>query len=47
MDGDIKINHDYESHKAFAKAARHKGMDDVLKHAWLREWRRMKSVSGT
>ena len=44
MDGDIKKAYDFTSHKAFAEAARGQGMDEVLILAWLREWRRMKSV---
>ena len=31
-------------HKAFEEAARAEGMDEVLILAWLREWRRMRSV---
>ena len=44
MDGDIKKAYDYASHTAFAEAARSRGMHEVVIHAWLREWRRMKSV---
>ena len=44
MDGDIQKAYDVTSHAAFAKAARQKGMHEVLIHAWLREWRRMTSV---
>ena len=44
MDGDIKKAYDFTSHKAFAEAARSKGMDEVLILAWLREWRRMRSI---
>ena len=44
MDGDIKKAYDFTSHRAFAKAARKKGMDEILILAWLREWRRMKSI---
>ena len=44
MDGDIKKGCDLVSHKAFAEAARKKGMDDILALAWLREWRSMKSI---
>ncbi len=41
---DIKKAYDFTSHKAFAEAARSKGMDEVLILAWLREWTRMRSV---
>ena len=44
MDGDIKKAYDYASHTAFAEAARSSSMHEVVIHAWLREWRRMKSV---
>ena len=44
MDGDIKKAYDYASHVLFAEAARSRGMHEVLIHAWLREWRNMKSV---
>ena len=44
MDGDIKKAYDFTSHKAFAEAARSRGMEEVLVLAWLREWRRMKSI---
>ena len=44
MDGDIKKAYDYASHTLFAEAARSRGMHEVLIHAWLREWRSMKSV---
>ena len=44
MDGDIKKAYDFTSHRAFAKAAGKKGMDEILILAWLREWRRMKSI---
>ncbi len=44
MDWDIKKAYDYASHAAFAEAARSGGMHEVLIHAWLREWWRMKSV---
>ena len=44
MDGDIRKAYDFTSHKAFAEAARSRGMDEVLILAWLREWRIMKSV---
>ena len=44
MDGDIKKAYDYASHTMFAKAARSRGMHEVPIHAWLREWRSMKSV---
>ncbi len=43
-DGDIKKAYDFVSHKACAEAARNRGMDEVLILAWLRAWRRMKSV---
>ncbi len=43
MDGDIKKAYDYASHALFAEAARSRGMHEVLIHAWLREWRNMKS----
>ena len=44
MDGDIKKAYEYASHTLFAEAARSRGMHEVLIHAWLREWRSMKSV---
>ncbi len=44
MDGDIKKAYDYASHTLFAEAARSRGMHEVLTHAWLREWRSMRSV---
>ena len=43
-DGDTKKAYDFTSHKAFAEAARSRGMDEVLILAWLREWRRMTGV---
>ena len=44
MDGDIKKAYDFTSHRAFAKAAKRKGMDEILILAWLRDRRRMKSI---
>jgi transposase-like protein len=44
MDGDIKKAYDFVSHKAFAEAAREKGISEILILAWLREWRNMKSI---
>ncbi len=44
MDGDIKKAFDYVSHKAFAEAMRGRGTHEAIINAWLREWRRMKSI---
>ena len=38
MDGDIKKAYDFVSHKAFAEAAREKGISEILIMSWLREW---------
>ena len=37
MDGDIKKAYDFTSHKAFAEAARSKGLDEIVILAWLRD----------
>ena len=44
MDADTKKAYDNASHRAFAESAREKGMDEILILAWLREWRRRRSV---
>ncbi len=42
MDGDIKKAYDYVSHQVVAEATRKRGMHEVIIHAWLQEWGRMK-----
>ena len=44
MDGDINKAYAFVPHKAFAEAARKKGIDEILVLARLREWRSMKSI---